>query len=164
MSLGDSDFNARTHKKLPTLKRVCQNILIIGLVLLLIVTKVEGRHWDLTPLQMTDCPTVAVILSVMEWSPGVRGSQSRQGHPTSSASLPSLHNTSNFTHTRMFIPILKNNCLYNTSVLVTMSFNLFFCLHFFVAVFSKSSDMKTTFTDPWTPKEGIMNHTIFHLH
>jgi hypothetical protein len=52
-----------------------------------------GQCWDLTPLQMTDCPTLAVILSVMEWSPGVRGSHARQGHPLSSASLSCLHNT-----------------------------------------------------------------------
>lgn len=44
--------------------------------------------WELTARHMTDCPTVAVIQSVMEWSPGVRGTQSRQGHPPSKRSFP----------------------------------------------------------------------------
>ena len=44
--------------------------------------------WDLTALHMTDCPKVAVTQSMMEWSPGVRGTQSRQGHPPSKRSFP----------------------------------------------------------------------------
>jgi len=102
--------------------------------------------WELTARHMTDCPTVAVIQSVMEWSPGVRGTQSRQGHPPSKRSFPCF--------TTLHLHLCKDvtyhcSCPYKDSLR-----NLPLC----VSVYSYIYQLFHISMNPWISKEGI---TIF---